>query len=719
MRHATNNIMRMNGKHCKGGMTEALSVLLIMILLLSASGVQVFAESAETGNTPALQILARPLKDSILLRWAPTNFETWDLGNRYGYKLERFTLIRNDQLLSEPEFTQLPTDELQPLPLEKWESLIGVRFAMIAAQAIYGDSFVLEAGEDLTPQKAFDLAEEQQQRFSFALYAADMSPTVARASGLWFADKQAKANEMYLYRVILNLPDTLSIQSDTAFVFTGISDFTPLPKPYEFSVEFGDRIAFLSWNTFVHEDIYAAWIIERSGNNGRTYTTTKEDPFIPFTPSEQAFAEFAVTSDSLPDNTREYLYRIRGVNIFGESGPWSDIVRGRGKTTMDIAPNFYRYELVRGSVVLHWDFPPDENRSLAGFRILRSDRADGKYDALSSSVKPADRQYRDTRPIETAYYKVVAFRADQEERQSFPFLVQQTDSIPPARPVGLKGQADSTGIVYLSWTPNTDPDIYGYRIFWSASGRDEFSQITNEPVITNEFTDTVSMRDLNEHVFYKLFAVDQRQNRSEFSDVLRVTKPDLIPPSPPVFKGFSATSRGVEISWHNSSSSDAAVHIIYRSEGTDDWEMVSEFPVRTNQRTGSFLDTGISKPGIVRYMLVAEDRSGNRSEPALSPDIMQQGRVDPGSIQLTRQSSDIRKGEIILGWSLPERGIRHIRIYRESGDNGYTLHETLPPDAESFRDYGLRAGTRYKYRIQLVFDNGEFSRFSNEIMVRM
>ncbi|WP_158648467.1 hypothetical protein, partial [Candidatus Symbiothrix dinenymphae] len=71
-------------------------ILLVFISLACAFNMQ-----ADGG----VMLLCRPtLQDSILLRWAPTDKQTWDLGNRYGYVVERYTLLRKGKLLDEREF---------------------------------------------------------------------------------------------------------------------------------------------------------------------------------------------------------------------------------------------------------------------------------------------------------------------------------------------------------------------------------------------------------------------------------------------------------------------------------------------------------------------------------------------------------------------------------------------------------------------------------------
>ena len=66
-------------------------------------------------------------------------------------------------------------------------------------------------------------------------------------------------------------------------------------------------------------------------------------------------------------------------------------------------------------------------------------------------------------------------------------------------------------------------DLYGYRVFRANSKHEEFSQITVESVFYSHYTDTISLQTLTKKVYYKILAVDQRQNWSEFSSILKWT----------------------------------------------------------------------------------------------------------------------------------------------------------------------------------------------------
>ena len=113
------------------------------------------------------------------------------------------------------------------------------------------------------------------------------------------------------------------------------------------------------------------------------------------------------------------------------------------------------------------------------------------FTEIQTKIKSGDRTFTDKKPLGTNYYKVVAYRDSTAQKLSYPYLVQLTDNTPPVKPQELSGMVDSMGIVRLNWFPNPDEDIYGYRIFRSASGNDEFSQRTHRPIADTFYIDTI------------------------------------------------------------------------------------------------------------------------------------------------------------------------------------------------------------------------------------
>jgi hypothetical protein len=90
------------------------------------------------------------------------------------------------------------------------------------------------------------------------------------------------------------------------------------------------------------------------------------------------------------------------------------------------------------------------------------------------------------------------------------------DKTPPGAPAGLDiVQSDTGG--YLTWNPNPETDLAGYRVFRSESPNGEFRSLSDRMVMTNAFFD----RSYLSGQYYRVAAVDEFGNESAMSAPLR------------------------------------------------------------------------------------------------------------------------------------------------------------------------------------------------------
>jgi hypothetical protein len=97
--------------------------LLIMPGLMIAS-LNVAAQNKPAKPHPQVRAVARAKKDRILLRWAVSTPAAWKLSNKYGFRIERYTVLRNNALLPAPERKLLSPEPIRPRPLPEWESIV-------------------------------------------------------------------------------------------------------------------------------------------------------------------------------------------------------------------------------------------------------------------------------------------------------------------------------------------------------------------------------------------------------------------------------------------------------------------------------------------------------------------------------------------------------------------------------------------------------------------
>jgi hypothetical protein len=211
-----------------------------------------------------IYVLGRAQEKAVLLRIAPGSPSLWELGNKYGYIVERYTVTRGTQYLGNTERELLTPNPIKPLPLPQWEALANTNeFAEITAEAIYGETFELSTNFEQDIMQVYNKAKELESRFSFALFCADISVDVAQASGLYLKDTDVRNDERYLYRVYSAIPQNV-MPSDTGYVYMSLEDHAPLQAIEDVKVHFADKLSMISWNTRYIKSFYSAYWVERS-----------------------------------------------------------------------------------------------------------------------------------------------------------------------------------------------------------------------------------------------------------------------------------------------------------------------------------------------------------------------------------------------------------------------------------------------------------------------
>jgi len=449
---------------------------------------------------------------------------------------------------------------IKPAQEELWEKVKKTKFVAIAWQAIFGDDFqVTESNSDFIKIK--NQTEVLVNRFSLALFSCDNSTDAAELSGLLFRDKDINKNEKYLYRVYANIPEEI-MSADTGIYFIDAGKITEYPKPIELYADFKDKTVSLHWNQIYYKGIYTAWSVERSEDNGKNFIRVNKNPIVNLH-NERRIADHMYYIDSLPDNDKKYLYRIVGHTPFGDEGPPSDTVSGYGKEVLKAIPSLTKTLINNNNeVLINWEFPEKYNSKLKGFKISSALKAKGVYKYIHDDIiSPEKRIYSDKHPKSTNYYKITAIDKYGREYKSQAYLVQLIDSTPPEPPAGLKGMIDSAGTVIISWNKAPEEDLFGYRVYMSNHLNSEFSQVTKKAIKDTVFRFKTTLNTLTKDMYLKITAEDNHFNPSEFSEIIKVTRPDTIAPSSPVIDYFRVTDTCIYLKWIRSTSKDVINHI--------------------------------------------------------------------------------------------------------------------------------------------------------------
>jgi fibronectin type 3 domain-containing protein len=252
-----------------------------------------------------------------------------------------------------------------------------------------------------------------------------------------------------------------------------------------------------------------------------------------------------------------------------------------------------------------------------------------------------------------------------------------------------------------------------YRVFKSNNLKEEFIEITPAVLRDSSFVDLVNTRVLDRKIYYKVIAVDNNFNTSEYSQDLALARPDIISPVPPVFKRAEMKDGKLILEWDNSLSDDVAKLQLIRIEKED---RVSRLIISWGPSAidSTYTEQALTLGKTYQYKLAVTDSAGNSSE-VLSQEVLFETGIRP-AVTGIQANVDRDKKLITLNWKNGSPAIKCL-IYRKKNDGAMMLYKTLEGNIESFVDNALSINSIYSYQVQLVFVKGVKSTLSGEVRI--
>ncbi len=661
----------------------------------------------------AIVLAIKSSADSIVLRWGISKPGGWLTANGHGYIIERAESDDQWNIDTVKGYIRLTEKPIMPWTLDEWAAHGAENRIMlgVAAQALYGERFVPQGGSAVM-NSLRNRADELSNRWSFSHLAADVDPVAAEGLGLRFVDRTVKRDGHYIYRVVMAMLDTAYIIR-SGYMTAVAQKMPPVPPPAGFQWKDVDGRVLLGWDKISRDGAtYSGFVIERALPGGE-FTRLNEEPLVAFDNQDtagvpQEFIGRAMFSDSI-GLYQSCRYRVRGMTPFGELTDPSDEVKVMLRDMVPPPPPVLlaAQESGRNQITVNWkmeEFPDD----FKGFIITRSSSYEGVYEPIHKGTLTREvNAFIDNDPLQdtTNYYIVQATDTSGNVSSSMAGYAFMVDSIPPGKPIGMKGTIDTNGIVRLTWTRGKERDLLGYRVYRTNSTEKgyEYIQITSTPVSTVSFVDTIVVRTLTREVFYKIVAVDRNFNNSEFSEGLRLERPDLLPPVPPLLSSVIVTDTTVYLRWVPSSSRDVRSHIVYRRmNGETSWKQIGGILGRT---ADSFADRDVRKKETYEYSVAALDSTGHRSDYSFSALARPYDNgVRPGVMNL-RATVDQSTRVVKLTWSYTKTtGTPRFILYRSTDSGGLSQFTAISGERREFEDKATGDDGTYQYAIRVVHD---------------
>ena len=459
---------------------------------------------------------------------------------------------------------------------------------------------------------------------------------------------------------------------------------------------------------------FAGYYIERSGD-GKTFARLSDNPYIQFASQKNSQDDEFTYNDTIPVNYKKYYYRIKGISIFSEISEPSDIITAQGRDrTPPEQPFIYKAEYKgNNTAIIDWA-PYTSSPDLKGFFVSRGQDIRGPFNVLHDKIlPPTTRNYTDNKVVEGGlnYYVLTAVDTAGNIVTSLPRYVVTPDNIAPVKPTGLSGKIDMKGAVKLSWHQGKENDIEGYRIY-RANAKDQTYNPISSTIPDTIFQDTITLKTLTKHIYYKIVAVDRNKNNSPYSDILELKRPDIVPPIAPVIDDFKSGDKSMVIHWICSSSEDVVNQILYRRTKDQEWKVITQLA----QKINVYRDTLVERNNWYEYSLEAVDDAGLHSDKSFPLNVK---IYDSGKRPVVQNFNVIKNPDgksLQISWKYSEKGDFWFIIYRSVNGIDMMTYRNLKADQHSFTDNNLTKGS-YQYSIKAVYKDGGESQIINSIPV--
>lgn len=374
------------------------------------------------------------------------------------------------------------------------------------------------------------------------------------------------------------------------------------------------------------------------------------------------------------------------------------------------------------SVTVEWDYTPVMDDDVAfRFNVFTNQPSEDNYQRVNRGIILRNLQQdtfsytfnteRIESEIEIRVGSVSITSAPGPLSESVTYLVQ--DNVAPSVVQGVRTSLMQDS-VQVQWRVSRELDAAGYNVYRGTESDGEFERLNQELIPVNQpfyFDGNLTQGSL---YLYRITAVDESGNESEFSTAVTRIVPDNTAPPAPLNLTADLNNDGnqVLLNWSTSEfPDDFRNFVVFRRvvEGRSPSSNYSQI-APPNLRENSFADTGsdYEEGALYRFGVLAADSSRNFSDTTFV-DIRIPNVTPPDPPNVVRaQNRDGVRVNIVWGGSL-SRDVGSYNLYRKIDNREYELAEELDTDLRSFRDEEIEIGNTYTYAISAVDTSGNES----------
>ena len=500
---------------------------------------------------------------------------------------------------------------------------------------------------------------------------------LAKHMGIYFQDDNVEAGKNYSYKLV----DAKSQKEISVLNNIKAGEISPAPEKVEINQE--KQNVKLTWK---NNENFFGYNIYRNGSK------INEEPI--FANLENNIYSVSYVDQKLPEGN--YNYVIKGITFLNtESKPSNGLNFSVKDLTPPLAVKGTKAERKDNIVTISWIQTND--KEVVGYNVLRSDDNGKFYKKITAQpLKINDAKYND-RFEETVsgtfYYKIETIDSNGNSTTSNNVSILVPDHFPPSKPVDLISRVQP-GKILLSWKPNSEKDLAGYRIYRGLKDDDE-----NEMLLLNvapqkeaNYTDIFNEKAGTKFI-YKVVAIDNSFNESPKSS-LWVQLPDVIAPQAPVLKEAVIENGKVNLKWDEVLTDKILGYDVYRIYNSKEEKITSQ-PVKSN-----LFSDEVIKRGIIEYFIKAVDSAKLESKPSNKIAITTADGVANQLRLVINQDLRTKKLNLKIEGVKPDE-VLEIKLFKKTGKSGF-VRTPFKLNPDGFLDEETAEGEIYEYYVEVI-----------------
>lgn len=628
--------------------------------------------------------------DGIALRWTFT-FEQIP-GN--GYHLYRRTE-------DEDTFQKITDDPLSMTPVQQvrnqYDNDLGNTL----------DKYFEDYGGYPITREAVEEQELQDDPFELIMVNLFLSEDIRRAeaAGYYYLDQEVDAGTTVSYRLTsvssngdettVDTLDSIEHTTNPSIPTTERPDVNTHPERIE-----------LTWG---HQKGYYFYHVYRTSEEDGELHRITDEPIRQVDPGEREKPTNVQFQDTDVETGNTYWYSIRiqdQKGVLSEPSP-----RVRVEYTDEFPPSSplsVRVEEQQddNAILVRW-LPIDAD-DLAGYNLYRSNSADGKKEMVNDDLI-RDIRYLDetvTPGQDHIYWVTAVDNAGNESPPGFMATGKINDRTPPDQVKGLEAETKE-GKVLLEWDRSEADDLHSYEIqrAFQEDEEKEWVQVNVDQVDEPSFVDTLD-KSVSNVLLYRVRALDQSFNESDWSEPVSAKLPDVTPPPSPILTEAVPGEHNVKLTWKARRPDDVNGMFVERTEDPkEDWERITDEPVSGNEFTDEDLEGGTE----LTYRILAVDEAGNVSDPSRTAPATPVDVTPPPSPDNVKTRSE-QQGVVLTWDEIKKQDLAGYFVYRKE-EGEWTQLSPLIGNTR-FVDTDVTRDDTNQYAVEALDQSGNRSELS-------